>query len=480
MKDLVKIMEQVLMERFPYDSAKDMWGLENEPQPNSSENQLFKKVADQQPPKDEVTELDFDFLLANPQEIDEKTQSKLIALVRSPNAPDDVKAKSQEVLDNLETEIGDKVTQRQTITQPQIRSAAGQVGDFPDEMNTIIDSVLGTNTDLLERIRKTSEISQFYYEIARNPEGNSQALANKPDTEFLAEVMLLEYFAEIANSFDVGAGSYLFEYYLAALAGGRVTGKEAGPASGMGAVDFTTQDGRAGSSKFYSQKSNISQAISGFEIGQEVQYIIALKKQTTGQIGKVSAAGGSDAARIIAADIYYLSVTKTDDASFDVRKVVRSGDVGRTNLFRRRNLTKDGRLRLGDFINEGTFLSTMFVAETRTKTFRDMIYKSVSSNINNVKRQILTNLQSFFQELEVAQASCRTFASSGELDEGTNTLTALDAADKSFEEFANKLVGATIKKDSSERELEITENKNNFAKILDKAMQEVILEIMKK
>lgn len=478
MKEILDIMEQVvkddlLREEFPYTSPGELYGLEGEPPVNSVPAQLFKKVADQQPDRDEVTELDFQYLIANPQEVDEKTQSKLIALINTESVPEDVKVASQGVIDALEAELGKKVVQRQTITQPQIRSAAGEVGDFPDEMNTIINNVFGVTTNLLDRIKKTNEISSFYYKAALDPEANAEALAAKTNTDFLAEVMLLEYFAEIANSFDTGSGAYLFEYYLAALAGGRVTGKEAGPTTGMGAVDFRTADGKAGSSKFYSRKTNIQQAVSGFQIGEEVEYVIALKKQTVGQIGKTQARGGSDPARIMAADIYYLSVTRTGETDFEIH-----GSTSNKNLFRKGyHISKDGKLRLGSFMNDDTRLGTMFIAETRTKTFRDMVFKSVSSNINSVKEQILTELQSFFQQLEAAESSCKNFAATGEMDEGSNTLTALDAADQSFENFAQKLVGATV---DSERNLEITENKNNFLKTLDKLCYDVILEIMNK
>lgn len=469
MKDILEAMKQVLLEDFPYTTPGELYGLDGEPAPNSTAAQLFKTVADKQPDRKEVTELDFEFLLANPQEVDEKIQQQLIALINTESAPLEVKALAQEVIDNLEAELGSKVSKRQTVTQPQIRSAAGAAGDFPDEMNTIINTVFGNTTNLLDRIRKTSEISQLYYEAAKNPQANADALTSKSNTEFLAEVMLLEYFAEIANSFDTGAGSYLFEYYLAALAGGRVTGKEAGPSTGMGAVDFRTADGHAGSAKFYSQKKNIQQAASGFEIGEEVQYIIALKKQTEGQIGKTSAKGGSDAARIMAADIYYISVTRTGERDF---RVTSTGS--NKNLFRKRyHLSRDGKLRLGAFMDENTRLSTMYLAETRTKTFREMVYSSVSSDINQTKERILGELQGFFQQLEAAEASCKSFAATGEIDEGSNTLTALDAADQTFEKFAHNLVGATV---SGERNLEITEEQSTES--LDEMMVRVIREML--
>ena len=311
----------------------------------------------------------------------------------------------------------------------------------------------------------------------RGPKAGKAALANKPNNEFLAEVMLLEYFAEIVSSFDQGAGAYLFEYFLAALSGGRVTGKEAGPGGGMGAVDFRTKGGQAGSAKFYSSSSDISQAISGFNFNKEVRYIIGLKKQTKGQIGTKTAKGGTDPARLIGADIYYVSVTRTDDKEFKVYRVNKDGTLGSTNLFKPDHIKGAAgkeQLYFNKYINDKSFLSTLFVAETRTKTFRDMVFDSVSSQTNSLKQSILKEMEKFFVQLDAANANCKKFAASGDLDEGSNTLTAIDAADAAFAGFANKFANANVKNVGGTREL--AENKMTE---LDLMIENMVKEFIK-
>jgi len=470
------IKEALLQEDFPYKDAVSLYGGATKDELGDIgpriQKQLFDRLASLEDPNSEVSDSDFDHFLVdqNWEDYDEQMQRLMVALYKSPKTPDDVRKKAKDVMDAFDELMKDKLKKRQTITQPQIRSAGGEVGDFPDELDTILNTVFGTTDDFLERIKKVNEISNFYYQLAidpekRGPKAGRTALANKPNNEFLAEVMLLEYFAEIVSSFDQGAGAYLFEYFLAALSGGRVTGKEAGPGGGMGAVDFRTKGDQAGSAKFYSSSSDISQAISGFNIGLEVRYIIGLKKQTKGQIGTKTAKGGTDPARLIGADIYYVSVKRTGDKEFEVRRVNKDGSLGSTNLFKSEHIEGAAgkeKLKFADYINENSFLSTLFVAETRTKTFRDMVFDSVSSSTNSLKQSILEEMEKFFVQLDAANANCKKFAASGDLDEGSNTLNAIDAADAAFANLANKFANAAVKDVSGKRTLEkipVTENK---------------------
>ena len=460
------IQEAMIQERFPYTDAQSLYGLADPPSANTIAAQFFKQLANLAKPDAEVSTDDFDYFLkgGNWEDYDEQMQRRMVALHKSPDTPPDVKAKAKEVMDAFDELMKDKLKKRQTITQPQIRSAGGEVGDFPDELGVILNTIFNTD-DFLERIKKVNEISNFYYNLAIDPEkrgskAGKAALANKPNNEFLAEVMLLEYFAEIVSSFDQGAGAYLFEYFLAALSGGRVTGKEAGPGGGMGAVDFRTKGGQAGSAKFYSSSSDISQAISGFKKGEEVRYIIGLKKQTKGQIGTKTAKGGTDPARLIGADIYYVSVKRTDDKEFKVNRVNKDGTLGSTNLFKPDHIKGAAgkeQLYFNKYINDKSFLSTLFVAETRTKTFRDMVFDSVSSSTNSLKRSIIEEMEKFFVQLDAANSNCKKFAASGDLDEGSNTLSAIDAADAAFAGFANKFANADVKDVGGKRQL--AENK---------------------
>ena len=468
MDSIDKMIRKLLIERFPYETSGELWGLEQEPSPLSNKEKLFQKIATQQVDKSEVTEIDFDYLINNLEAVDTFMQSQLISLVKDSDAEPDVKEKATAVLQALDDAAEDKLVSRQTFTQPQIRSAPADVGDFPDEVSTILDSLFSPGTGFTDRIKKISEISAFYYELSKDPERMSdEELRAKNNSVFISEIMLLEYLAEIVNSFDSGSGGYLFEYFLALLSGGRVTGKESGPGQGMGAVDFRTADGKAGSSKYYSSKGGIGQAKGGFEVGEAVDYIIAIKKQDATQVGNPSRKGGADPARIMALDIYYLKVERKSKNMFRVENFDGSGS---------RHKAEGREIALSPFINDASFFSTIYIAETRTKAFREMVYKSVSGTVNAMKEALLKNFESFFVELENAEKNCKQFAASGDLDHGSNTINSLQYAEQSFNRFAEKLTNADT--DEVPDFVDLSENKSDFS--LDKMIKEVILSTLNK
>ena len=86
-----------------------------------------------------------------------------------------------------------------------------------------------------------------------------------------------------------------------------------------------------------------------------------------------------------------------------------------------------------------------------------MVFDSVSSQTNSLKQSILQEMEKFFVQLDAANANCKKFAASGNLDEGSNTLSAIDAADAAFAGFANKFANADVKDVGGKREL--AENK---------------------
>ena len=494
-KILDQLIEQVMAERNY--SMDDLYtGDVNGASPKSSYD-ILRRISD---PQEELTDEDFDYLINNIEAFNTDIQKKMVAIQKSKDASPELKAKVKSVFQKLQKASDEKLTQRQTITQPQIRTAAAEVaGSFPDELNTIMTTIFGSEKNFSKKIKHTSDISRVYFQAASGDEGAIKAIREKDNRDFLAEVMLLEYFAEIANSFDAGAGAYLFEYFLAMLGGGKVTGKETGPGGGMGAVDFTTEGGGAGSAKFYSKGSGVSQAASGFNIGQPVDYIVALKKQGAEQVGTKSR-GTSDPARLMAADIYFLQVTKINEDEFEIvdasgkkykkqdpKKIAadkaKAAEERAAKKAKQKTApekaamiaeakSKGPSLDLNTYLKPSAILGTIFIAETRTKTFRDMIYKSIATSGNKIKQTITQLVEDFFKSLDVAGASAKKYAVKGRPDDGSNTLEALNNADYNFNNLKTELEGDTAPSDE-----QIQENKLSA---LDKLIEAVILEEYKK
>jgi len=463
-KILNDFIAEVLNERSY--SMDDMYRGTIDGQSSKSTYDTLRRITD---PEEELTDDDFEYLKNNIEAFNTDVQRKLVAIQKSKDASPELKAKVEDVFDVLQKALDTKVASRQTTTQPQIRTAAGEIGSFPDELNTIIPAAIGTG-DFLSKIKKTSEISEVYFKAANGDKSAIEVIKNKDNRKFLAEVMLLEYFVEIASSFDGGAGAYLFEYFLAMIAGGRVTGKETGPGGGMGAVDFTTGDGHGGSAKYYSKAGGLGQAKSGFNLNQPVDYIVGLKKQGSEQIGKTSR-GTSDPVRIVGVDIYYFRITRVTNNKFKISALTKDGKVSSKA---KTEFVKTGEINLTAYVNESSFLGTIYIAETRTKTFRDMLYKSIESDGNQIKQMVTQLVEIFFTSLDQAGASAKEYAVSGDPDKGSNTMAALDMADNSFAGLKSSL-----EKTDNVDDQKISENKKPEMETLDNLIEVAIMEHIK-
>ena len=471
------IREAMLNEDFPYADAAGLYGKTPSGKGSRGKKQFFKSLAGQQPDDDKVEGNDFDYLLSNLGLITPRIESDLIALTKTKNAPRDAKEKARAVLNAFYKAMEEKKKSRQTITQPQFRTAGGEVSDFPDELKPILDRLFVGKTGIKPRIQELSKISKLYFDYAADPKKNQTQLTNKSNQDFLSEIMLMEYFAEMVNSFDIGAGQYMLEYLLALLVGGRVTGKDTTDAGKMGAIDFDWQGG-AGSAKYFANRSaGIKQSAAGFPKGKRVTYVIALRRGSEEQITKPNQTGGTDPSKAIAVDVYSFYVKRISDDGvtpvFEVKATTQS-----TNLLQPNHIS-GGDLVLRDYIGSDTNVGTLYLASVRTQTFREMVYKSVSNSAQATKKAMLEEMEKFFVQLDAASSSCKQFAATGDLDKGTNTLTAIDMADAAFGNFANKMVGASVIDDGTNRTLTtppVQENKQKKFQALDKMIEELMLE----
>jgi len=288
------------------------------------------------------------------------------------------------------------------------------------------------------------------------------------------EVMLLDYFAEISKSFDEGAGGYVFEYFLALLTGGYVTGKETASSGGMGGVDFRNAKGRAGSAKWYQIGYNITQAPAGFEIGEPVDYIVGLKKQGKEQLGKTSR-GVSAPEKLMAVDVYYFQLTRESDTVFRLARLnnrgVPTGKPKRIDVKANKKTGKLSKLKFDKYISDDTYLDTIYLAKVRTETFREMIHGAVKQSNNQIKNKLINLVDTFFKNLNSAETESKKYMSTGNLDHGLNTKDALVKADDNFEE-----IGHLYFEQGEEEYEELSENK--IKKItpesLDKLIEKVI------
>lgn len=417
-----------------------------------SSHKAIKDLARLNDPKDVFDTADLQYILDNVENVkvlNTNTMRQLIALRYATN-DDEIKDMVTAILDKRDELVQAKSLERQTISQPQIRTVSAEEGRYTGEIEPLLDKIFaGKNPRIEARMKKVSQISKLFFKAAGGDKRAIKTLKDMEPTLFLSYVMLMDYFAEVSKSFDSGSGAYLFEWFLAMLAGGQVTGKETGPGGGMGAVDFKWKGGK-GSAKYYATKSDIKQAATGFKKGESVYYIVALKKQDIMQKGETSR-GTSDPSKITLVDIYAPTIKKIDDTTFEI-------DGKRIRLRK-----PTDKVPIGN--NMGDLVATVYVAQVPTKSFRDMAYSAVSNELTSMKQLLLSTFEGFFKQLEIADNSCRKYSISGEISDANATFSAIDNSRDQFEELVPKV----------NDELEMRENKNNSIKELDKLIKEVIL-----
>jgi hypothetical protein len=419
-----------------------------------SAHQAVKDIAAlKTPPQDVLSDADLDYIennIEDPEIMNTEIMRQLIA-IKYATKNDDLKKRIIAILDERDKLIQKKSTRRQSFSQPQIRTVPAESGKYTGNIEPMLNVIFKDTPGIKARMKKVSEISTLFFTAAEDNKDAMERIEALPATDFLAYVSLMDYFVEVSKSFDAGAGAYLFEWFLAMLAGGKVTGKESGPGGGMGAVDFEGKGGERGSAKYYQKKSKIAQAATGFETLEEVHYIVALKKQDRLQIGKTSL-GTSDPSKLTMVDIYAPKVKKINDLEFEI------------NGERVKIKTSTSAVPIGDHLGE--LVDTIYIAQVPTKSFRDMVYKSVNSNLTKMKRELLKTFEGFFKQLEAADISCRKYSVTGNVDNANETLQALARAGDQFDELVPQV----------NDELKVTqENKNKSLKDLDKLIEHVIL-----
>ena len=397
---------------------------------SQSKTAIFRKLAKIKDPKGKLDDDDFEFLRANPELIDTDIERKLIALIKglARRRDDTSKQLRKQAIDTYQAKkdaIAATAARQTTVSSPRIGSPqAATRGIYSRDQLAVLNRVMrSTNKNISDRIKKISEVSKKYFDAAQTG-ANIRTIS---PSVILSEIMLLDLLSFIVKDVDAGAGAYLFEYFLAYLAGGEVKGKDPNSDSGqMGATDFTDGVGNLGSAKYYKTGSDITQAISGFDIPSTTTYIVALKKQGEEQRGKKSR-GASDPDRIIGLDIYVFDVVSSADGSFKV-----SGKDVPT--------TPNGKKLVFDSILKDVVAIPLYIAEVYTQTFREMIGKSIQQTNKNVQ-DAFAQMQKFYDSMNQAEEESRVYIAEGDVSIGIKVLDELEASEGYFKALSDIISG---------------------------------------
>jgi hypothetical protein len=344
---------------------------------------------------------------------------------------DKLRTKASSILKTLRTKIDDAAKSDQTALGKRFTTAKGDFGEFDLADSSLIKRFFGKTDAVSVRIKKVSDISLKFLEMAEKGEAYSGS-----NSDFLSEIQLLDLITSVVKDYDSGAGAYVFEYFLALLAGGNVEGKATTDAGKMGAADlvYTLKDGkRYGSAKFV-QRGSSSQAVSGFQSlfkkkfkkdptdptfvpSQseilEVEYVITVKKSDfVGTAKDPLTAGGalqesvntvgvsSDPSRIIALMVWTPTIT-FDGNVFKVKENDQELEIEKASV------GKAGGLKL-DISKFGASIGTIYMARHRTETFKRMLTSTLETQ-NEDLRKAFEGLQKYMESLQEAETNVRLY-----------------------------------------------------------------------
>jgi len=319
---------------------------------------------------------------------------------------------------------------------------SGTGGSSPDDLKKRLEALTKFSADL-----KANALA----EVDDSPE------ITTPE-HFLTNLLVLEYFNRFAIEMDHGSGAYVFETFLAYLAGGKSAGKTKGATGGMGVVDFYFGDGSLGSAKYLQKGTKVSNKAANFTEGVPVRYIVANKTDASGE-------RTSDIEKLYEIKIY----------SFDVELVQRQPKV----LFKYYNSNGEetGELGVTEFKSHmGDPVGSMFFPRTPSKTL-EMGYEKMATDLGDQIKNSFAAFENVFNNLKLAKEKITNFSTNADIEaissankdggDGVQALKHMDLADEAFVTLVAAMSpGKTVKGGAGSRTIAEQKITANFLKKL--------------
>tara|TARA_R110001592_G_scaffold360088_1_gene667905 strand:- start:29 stop:958 length:930 start_codon:yes stop_codon:yes gene_type:complete len=231
--------------------------------------------------------------------------------------------------------------------------------------------------------------------------------------KMISSVMIMDYLNSIIEDVDSGAGAYMFESFCAAIAGGKVEGKRTTDEGKMAAVDFTLSSGASGSSKFYSGIGGIEQAVNGFDDGDPVYYIVAIKNKSS-----------SD--EVLSIDLYTYTVVVDRSSG---RNNITIMTPNRVEIHPKPKAKPGEMIKLNkkSYYKEETKLGTFQILRTSKEgleSFKDAI-KNIAEQVKGQIAEVLPKMSEIQDDSANFSSNLNMYASAGKMEAG-------DAAVKSL------------------------------------------------
>ena len=264
-----------------------------------------------------------------------------------------------------------------------IASIGSELGEFPASITNSVNTVF-KGKNFLERLKEMTETSQVLLRAEAKEYQSNEELSLD-----YSRVVLQDYINTIAKNMDEREGAYLFESFLAMIAGGKVVG---GDTSDDSVTDFeinTTQGVLKGSAKYYTDTGGVKQAKIGFDklanTPQMIHYIVAEKIKEDNKIKTLN--------------IYYYKVLseKRPGAEGNIRikvfspfgqaKILHQQDYSDIQTRDGKVIAQDVKLGYADLYTSNTLIGKLDLLVSDEKKYKDTIIRKVSainSNLGNI------------------------------------------------------------------------------------------------
>ena len=372
------------------------------------------------------------------------------------------------------------LTKQQTITSPKITTAGSDVPIFNQIQVNAIRKALSGAQNMEQATKMISDISIMFYKAATGDADALNQIKEKQPQEILNNIQLLELMATCIKEYNSQEAGYFMETLFAMLYNGKQAGKVKTSRNKDGAVDFTSKlsgTEEAGSAKMYKSITGISQSLVGFgdaaralKVGEttSITYICGIKKQDASKQGDLKLGMTAAPEKIILIDLFVIKyiIEKTGAGEEDY-KVYHHKDQ------KQEWFTKDSSLDVTKSIQKGLAdIYPVYLAEVRTKTFKEMIDASITEDMDSVFKAYQF-FKKYYESLQAASDNAKEYINLGETQagqiKGQQVYSNLADAEDNYTGLVSEL---TYEKKPTKK---ISENKKKSKKDLDILIEQVIL-----
>jgi hypothetical protein len=319
---------------------------------------------------------------------------------------------SQGSIDQPNSDDISKIQQKRDLFNIDMRNYGSELGTFPPEIQTSMATMFAGVNTLTGRMKTLTDFSNDFLSILRgdNPSDKIKSLGLQ---KMISSVMVMDYLNSIIEDVDSGAGAYMFESFCAAIAGGKVEGKRTTDEGKMAAVDFTLSSGASGSSKFYSGIGGIEQAVNGFDDGDPVYYIVAIKNKSS-----------SD--EVLNIDLYTYTVV-VDRSSGKNNITIMTPN--RVEIHPKPQAKPGGMIKLNkkSYYKNETLLGTFQILRTSKEdlnSFRDAI-KDIADRVEGKIAEVLPKMSEIQDDTANFSSNLNMYASAGKMKAGNAAVKSL-------------------------------------------------------